>query len=201
MVNGGIEDMMKKIVGIVITLLMIGSISTLNVIAGDEENPEIEDDIGDTDLSFLDIEAAWFYEKQENPEYLFISMKFQDIKETFPAVFAVKWSYNDIVYVAGLTTYFFKQKDVRSGLYQRGSYWQWKSMPACDGIFDHHKNTFTWTIPKSNIGNPQQGERLTQTKCSAVPSFPISITDLFMDFRDFAPNNYNEHGHDYLLQY
>jgi hypothetical protein len=194
--------MMKKIVGIIVILLMIGSISSLNVIAGDEENPEIEDATGDTNLSFLDIEKAWFYEDQENPEYLFISLKLRDIKETFPGTFAVKWSYNDVIYVAGLTTYFFKPKDIRSGLYQRGTYWQWKSMPICEGIFDYNKNTFTWTIPKSNIGNPQQGERLTQTKCSAVPNFPISITDLFMDFRDFAPNNYtDEHGKDYILQY
>ena len=194
--------MIKKIGGLIISVLMMVSISSLNVVAGDEENPEIEDDIGDTDLSFLDIEAAWFFEQEENPEYLCITMKFQDIKETFPAVFAVKWSYNDVVYVAGLTTYFFKPQDIRSGLYQRGTSRQWKSMPTCEGVVDHTKNTFTWTIPKSNIGNPQQGERLTQTKCSAVASFPISIIDLFMDLRDFAPNNYtDEHGKDYILQY
>ena len=62
---------MKKIITILIFMLLISSVlfTTCSVLAGDEENPEIVDEINDTDLLFLDIESAWFYEEITEPEY------------------------------------------------------------------------------------------------------------------------------------
>lgn len=195
--------MHRKIITILVSMLFIASIFSMMVIAGDEENPEINDNIGDSDLIFLDIESVWFFEEQENPEYLYISMKMNDLKNNFSAVLSVRWTFNDIVYVAGLDTFYFRDNVFRSGLRQRASNWQWTNMPESIGLFDMDTNIITWKILKSNIGNPQKGDVLTKTEASAVPGFPISLLYFFSgkDYRDFAPDTYGEYGLDYIIKY
>jgi hypothetical protein len=200
-----IGKMKKKIIGIFICTLLITTILPITgtVFAGDEENPEIVDGTGDTDLGFLDIESAWFYEKADEPDYLFTALKIKDLKETFNAVFSIGWTYNGVVYVSGLDTFYYRDKEFRSGIRQRATYRQWKSMPECIGIFDQNTDIITWKILKNNIGNPQRGNVLTNTEASAVPGFPLSFIYFFTgkDYRDFAPDNYGDYGQDYIIQY
>ena len=197
--------MKKKIICIFVLTLLITTILPITgtVIAGDEENPEIVDVTGDTDLGFLDIESAWFYEKADESDYLFTALKIKDLKEAFNAVFSIRWAYNDVVYVSGLSTYYYKDKEFRGGLRQRATYWQWKSMPECIGVFDQNTDIITWKMLKSNIGNPQKGDVLTNTEASAVAGFPFSFIYFFTgkDYRDFAPDNYGDYGQDYIIQY
>ena len=197
--------MKKKIICIFVLTLLITTILPITgtVIAGDEENPEIVDVTGDTDLGFLDIESAWFYEKADESDYLFTALKIKDLKEAFNAVFSIRWAYNDVVYVSGLSTYYYKDKEFRSGLRQRATYWQWKNMPECIGVFDQNTDIITWKILKSNIGNPQKGDVLTNTEASAVAGFPLSFIYFFTgkDYRDFAPDDYGDYGQDYIIQY
>ena len=197
--------MKRKIIGIFVCTLLITTILpiTVTVFAGDEENPEIVDDTGDTNMGFLDIESAWFYEKTDEPDYLFTALKIKDLKEAFNAVFSISWAYNGVVYVSGLTTFYYKDKEFRGGLRQRATYWQWKSMPECIGVFDQNNDIITWKILKSNIGNPQKNEVLTNTESSAVAGFPLSFIYFFTgkDYRDFAPDLINEYGKDYVIKY
>ena len=197
--------MKKKILGMFVCTLLISTILPITgtVFAGDEEDPEIVDVTGDTDLDFLDIESAWFYEKTDESDYLFTALKIKDLKEAFNAVFSIRWAYNDVVYVSGLSTYYYKDKEFRGGLRQRATYWQWKSMPECIGIFDQNTDIITWKMLKSNIGNPQKGDVLTNTEASAVAGFPLSFIYFFTgkDYRDFAPDNYGDYGQDYITQY
>ena len=75
-------------------------------------------------------------------------------------------------------------------------------MPECQGIYDLDKSIITWKIFKENIGNPQKDSVLTKTRASAVLGFPSSfLLFLFVDYRDFAPNNISEYGKDYIIQY
>ena len=200
-----VGKMKKKIICIFVLTLLITTILpiTETVIAGDEENPEIVDVTGDTDLGFLDIESAWFYEKADESDYLFTALKIKDLKEAFNAVLSIRWAYNDVVYVSGVSTYYYKDKEFRSGLRQRATYRQWKSMPECIGIFDQNTDIITWKILKSNIGNPQRGNVLTNTEASAVAGFPLSFISFFIgkDYRDFAPDDYGDYGQDYIIQY
>ena len=197
--------MKKKIICIFVLTLLITTILPITgtVIAGDEENPEIVDVTGDTDLGFLDIESAWFYEKADEPDYLFTALKIKDLKEAFNAVFSIRWTYNGVVYVSGLSTYYYKDKEFRGGLRQRATYWQWKSMPECIGVFDQNTDIITWKMLKSNIGNPQKGDVLTNTEASAVAGFPFSFIYFFTgkNYKDFAPDNYGDYGQDYIIQY
>jgi len=197
--------MKRKIIGIFVMTLLITTILpvTVTVFAGDEKDPEIVDVTGDTDIVFLDIESAWFYENTDEPDYLFTALKMKDLKENFNAVFSIRWTYNNVVYVSGLDTFYFRDNEFRSGLRQRATYWQWKNMPECKGVFDQNTDIITWKILKSNIGNPQKGDVLTNTESSAVAGFPLSFIYFFTgkDCRDFAPDNYGDYGQDYIVQY
>jgi hypothetical protein len=197
--------MKKKILGIFVCTLLISTILPITgtVFAGDEGDPEIVDVTGDTDLGFLDIESALFYEKADESDYLFTALKIKDLKEAFNAVFSISWAYNGLVYVSGLTTFYYKDNEFRGGLKQRATYWQWKSMPECIGVFDQNTDIITWKMLKSNIGNPQKGDVLTNTEASAVAGFPLSFISFFTgkDYRDFAPDDYGDYGQDYIIQY
>jgi hypothetical protein len=192
---------MKKIIGILICTLLITIILPIAVSAGDETNPEIVDEIGDTPLSLLDIESAWFYEIEEEPDYLFITLKILFLKEKYNAVFSIRWSFDGEEYAAGVNTFTFRDTIFRCGLPKQATYWQWNKMPTCAGIIDNGK--ITWKIPKSSIGNPQPGDVLTNTKANAVPGFPISFLYFLLqfDYRDFAPDIYGEYGQNYIIKY
>jgi len=194
---------MKKIIGIIICTLLITIVFPLAVSAGDETNPEIEDELGDTPLSLLDIKSAWFYEIEEEPDYLYISMKILFLKENYNAVFSIRWSFEGDDYAAGVNTFTFRNTIFRCGLPKQATYWQWNKMPICEGDIDTEKGIINWKIPKSTIGNPQPGDILTNTKANAVPGFPISFLYFLLqfDYRDFAPDSYNEYGQDYIIEY
>jgi hypothetical protein len=192
----------KGILGILIGIgiLAVGFQST---VLGDPNDPEIVDAVGDTSLILLDIEAAWFYEKESEPEYLFTGMKINYLKEYYNAVFSIRWTFGDNDYVSGLNTYFQRSKVFRCGLPYQGRYWQWNRMPECEGTVDIENDVITWKILKSTIGHPQPGDVLTNTRAHAVPGFPISFIYFLMqhDFRDFAPDNPVEYGREYIIQY
>ena len=119
---------MKKIIVVFICTLLLTIILPMAVNAGDETNPEIVDDVGDTPLSLLDIDSAWFYEIEDDPEYLFTSMKILFLKENYNAIFSIRWSYDGNEYAAGVNTFTFRDTIFRCGQPKNANYWQWKSM-------------------------------------------------------------------------
>jgi len=81
--------MKSKIVGIFVCMLLITTIIPMMASAGDPENPELKDGVGDVlgiwpqqTLKKIDMEAAWFYEDSSNPKYLYISLKILDLDAT-----------------------------------------------------------------------------------------------------------------------
>jgi hypothetical protein len=193
----------KKILCIVICGLFITAIFPLaiHVSAGDQENPEIEDELDDTDIPSLDIESAWFYEKTGEPQFLYTALKVKLLDLKANACLSIRWSYDGKEYVSGLDTYKFQDYVFRSGDPKRASYWQWKNMPECEGTVNQSSNIITWKILKSNIGNPEKGDVLTNTRAAAVPGFPTSFIYFLIgkDVRDFAPNE--QYGTEYIIQY
>jgi hypothetical protein len=193
--------MKKKIVGLFVCMLLITTILPMTTLAGDPENPEIEDELNDTNLNSLDIKSAWFYEKADEPEYLYTALKLQSLNLKANACLSIRWNYNGKDYVSGFDTYKFQEDVFRSGDPKRASYWQWQNMPECEGTADQATNVITWKVLKSNIGNPEKGDVLTNTRAAAVPSGYTSFIYFFTgrDFRDFAPNE--QYGLDYIIQY
>jgi hypothetical protein len=195
--------MKKKITGFFMCMLLTITILPQATLAGDPENPEIKDGLDDTYLPNLDIESAWFYEKSDEPEYLYTALKVKSINLKAEAVLSIRWCHNGKEYVSGLDTYLFQEDVFRSGDPKRATFWQWKKMPECEGIADQTTNIITWKVSKSNIGNPEKGDVLTHTRAAAVPGGFSSIICFFTnrDYRDFAPNEQYEYGSDYMIQY
>jgi len=135
-----------KLFSILITIFLITISISITGIAGDEENPEINDELEDTDLSFLDIESAWIYEKAEEPEYLFTALKLKDFKKNFNAIYSIEWYYNNVEYTSGLDIFFLRSMTFRGGTPKRANYWQWQNMPECEGNVDQETNIITWKI-------------------------------------------------------
>jgi hypothetical protein len=196
---------MKKIKIILIFMLLIALVSPITniVLAGDIENPEIEDELNDTDLPFLDIESAWFYENIDEPEYLYTALKLKSLNIKENTVLSIRWNYNEKDYISGFNSFKFRGHVFRSGDPKRATYWQWNTMPKCEGYIDQDNNIITWKILKSNIGNPKKDEVLMNTRAAAVPGFPTSFIYFFLglDFRDFAPNEQYTYGLNYVIQY
>jgi len=194
---------MKKILIIFTSFLLFSSMCTFGSIAYIDDPPEITDEIDDTELPFLDIVSAWFYENPDEPEYLFTAVQLQSVNVKVSSCISIRWSFEGKEYVCGFDRYKWKENVFRSGDPQRATYWQWTSMPECEGQTNHTTNIITWKILKENIGNPTQGSVLTETKAAAVPGFPLSFVYFFMgyNYKDFAPSEQNEFGLDYMIKY
>jgi len=141
--------------------------------------------------------------KAEAPAYLYTALKVKSLDLKANACLSIRWSYNGKEYVSGFNTYKFQEYIFRSGDPKRATYWQWKNMPECVGTVDQNTNIITWKILKSNIGNPEKGDVLTNTRAAAVPSGFISFIYFFIgrDYRDFAPTEQGIYGLDYVIQY
>ena len=93
----------KKIFSILISMLFFFTILSINVFAGSEEDPEITDEEEDDVKDYLDIISAWFYEKEEEPDYLYTSLKLKNIDSTKTKQhLVVKWEHKGIPCSAGL---------------------------------------------------------------------------------------------------
>jgi len=118
--------MKKKIITILISLVFI---SSLNVLAGNINDPEITDDEDDwfgsfidhpiryqlfhaigllpmETFDFLDIKSAWFYEESDEPDYLFVSLRLKDLEVISQrAVYSIHWTFNGERYAIGSHIY------------------------------------------------------------------------------------------------
>jgi hypothetical protein len=208
----GKESMRKKIIGVFVCMLLITTILPLSALAGDEENPEITDVAGDA-FGYIDINSVWFFEKEETPEFLFVSMKINEPSKIVPQqTFAVFWTYNNIEYSCGLGVGFsfddWQNFDVVK-------YYDNKvEIIGINGTYNLETGIITCEIPKAIIGNPKTGDVLTDTWSNAFRrlgfigriGFTRNVLDLIMllvfgnNMWDYGPNR-GEHGLDYVIQY
>ncbi len=182
------------------------------VYAIDKENPEIEDETGDA-FGYIDIESVWFYEKQEEPNILYICMKIFNSSETrFQQTFAVFWSYKNIKYAISLHLGFSFDEWTKynCGIYRRKDL----GYTRINGSYDFDNGIITWTVPKSLIGNPKEGEILTDTWSNAFRRLGfigrIGFTRYILDaiilriygnnMWDYAPEK-GTFGRDYIIKY
>ncbi len=222
--------MKRKIIGITLMLILISSSLSLRVEAGSEKNPEIEDETGEC-RSTIDIESVWFFEKQDEPEYLYVKMKIKNIKILRPQQhFYVIFEINNKRYWAHL------EKDYLPIPY----YEVWYEDPhvvrvPVYGYVDKLDGIISWKIPKSEIRNPESGDRLTNIRASTtdfiymdtrccIPYiilktiskiFNIDYYDLFkikeppikkitsflLDEMSYANDYVESNGTDYIIQY
>lgn len=195
-------------------MLMISLPITTTVFAGSEEDPEIVDE-EDTDVyEYLDIISAWFYEKEEEPNYLFTALKIKDINPFhLKQHLTVHWEHNGIPCASGMHIGYGKPWFDFSAGYGHG-WWFEEHYQEITGKFDQETGIIICKIPKNTINNPQKGDILENTYASTFERFgfigrmgfdrPLIRTILFIatgkGFADHAPESV-DYGRDYVVQY
>ena len=207
--------MKKKLCCAIISLLLLLTLCSSLVHAGDEVNPEIKDVPMDVKMfgvfsclpqyyfKQIDIISAWFAEENNEPEYLFISLKVRDLQDTsdpFEALYSVTWVYNHEPYQTLLKIH-------DDGIF--GGYFiidPTGQLQSCGGTLDIEGNMITWKIPKDIIGNPSPGSQITATSSYALLRPFDKATgqvgaDLFKDLTlELIPLFYGRYGEDYRIR-
>ena len=205
--------MKRKILGMFVCTLLIATILPItgSVIAGDENDPEIIDAENDvigpngniiagSRFNHIDVISAWFFEKQNEPEYLFTSLKVINLRSSITTVYEIFWRYNDISYGTtisnSLVSIFF------SRLLSRAMLLDFTNLEISEISYsiDQKNNIITFKTPKELIGNPQSGEKLTNTMAWTSVQFGYLLSpNTHFIWQDRGPDS--GPGSDYIIQY
>jgi len=206
--------MKKKLTSIFVIMLLISITFSMIVPAGSEEDPEIEDELDDDVVDYLDIISAWFYEESDQPDYLFVCLKVKQIEENeYKQKLTVHWEYQGIDCAAGVAIGYEESVYHFSAGWGHG-FWFQEHYQRIDGSIDEESGIVTFKIPKEYIKNPQKGDVLTNTyaltfvrigvlgKIGFDRQFLRSIISLFAggDLTDAAPESVR-YGRDYVIKY
>jgi hypothetical protein len=153
----------------------------------------------------MDIDSAWFYENEFEPDSLYAALKLKDLSITTQrAIYTIHWTFNGVPYC------------VWSHLYNNG-----QSYSASVGVdkrfifraqdaevtYNFDRNIITFKMDKEYIGDPQPGDLLIKTLAWTAFRFnfePFSLLfsdgELLKDVAPFLENN-QDYGRDYVIQY
>jgi hypothetical protein len=203
--------MKKNLISLICCFVVVGLIPQI-VNAGDPTNPEITDPkndvllfgqfslpIANRMLKHIDIISAWFSEKSDEPNFLYITLQLQDVKKIrLIGIYAVDWHYEGIEYA--ITTIFEHGKETTAVQIQGTD-----NIPLEDSSrIDEEKNTITWAIPKEAIGDVTAGDTLNSPLAIAGVRFCSDILANLM-MKRFGCNaigiDISEEGKDYVILY
>jgi len=220
--------MKRKIVGIVFCMLLITTTLPIIAMAGDENDPEIRDNLNDqfgalveyptrirtrialtllqmNSFDFIDIDSAWFYENEFESDYLYTALKLKDLNiNTQRAIYSIHWTFNGVAYSVGSHLYNNGQNySGFVGLDKRYNFnWQ-----DAEVTYDFDRNIVTFKMEKKYIGDPQPGDLLIKTFAWTGLRFnfePLSLLfsdgELVKDGAPFRENN-EEYGRNYQILY
>ena len=182
--------------------------------AGDEQDPEILDE-EDTDVfEYLDVISAWFFEKEEEPDYLFTAIKLKHISPYhLKQHLTIHWDYNGIPHASGLHIGYGNPWFSYSGGWGHG-FWFQEHYVEVEGENDPDTGIAICRIPKSVINNPQKGDVLENTYALTFERFgfigrlgfgrPLIRSIIYKialkDVCDYAPES-TDYGRDYVIKY
>ena len=205
--------MKRKILGMFVCTLLIATILPItgSVIAGDENDPEIVDDENDVigpngniiagiRFNHIDVISAWFFEKQNEPEYLFTSLKVINLRASINTGYEIFWRYNDIGYGTIISNDLIGI--LFSRLLSRAMLLDFTNLEISEISYsiDQKNNIITFKTPKELIGNPQSGEKLTNTMAWTSAQFGYLLSpNTHLTWQDRGPDSGT--GSDYIIQY
>ena len=208
----------KIIIFFIFYIMLISTCFTYLVIAGDENNPEIEDNIGDA-RPYLDIEKAWFFEDEQNPEYLYTTIKLQMGNKVSPQQhLTIHWKINGEIYWTMCGIGYSVDQWI---IYNFGiGTDQWNDRAEVfdiEGEYNTEAATVTCKIPKELLNNPTPGTILKDTESQCFERFGLwgrlgfgaklrfglfsNFNLPFLQIADFAPNDSETYGKDYIIKY
>lgn len=203
-----------KMVVIFICMLLLFTIIPITVMAGSEEDPEITDEEENDVQDDFNIISAWFFEKEDEPDYLYTALKLKNINTMkLKQHLVVSWEHNNIHCSAGLYIgydpgWWFAYE----GGYGHG-WWFQEHYQKIEGEFDEESCIIICKTPKNIINNPKEGDVLTNTRAHAFQRFGfigrmgfdrwfIQSLIYFITGKsasDYAPNS--GYGRDYIIKY
>jgi len=213
---------MKKIIILLILTLLITSVllSTSSVLAGDEENPEIEDETDDLfgtfirkpnifnffktlkifnieNFDFMDIKSAWFYENSEKPDILYLAIKLKNLDFINQrTIYAMHWIFNEKTYAVGVHVH--TDGEMQS-FFGGQTFRRWGPFYDINGSFDIENSIVTFEIQKNIIGNPGPGDILTKT--DAWTGLRFIFEPATIPLGGEAAKDWAGYGLDYVIQY
>jgi hypothetical protein len=220
--------MKKKIIGIFVCTLLITTILPITAMAGDENDPEIRDNLNDqfgalidhptrirthlaltllqmNTFDFIDINCSWFYESALEPTYLYTAVKLKDLSITTQrTVYSVHWTYNGKPYCVWSHLYKNGQKCISFTGVDRRLNNQWYNAEV---TYDYNRSIITFKIDKKYIGDPQPGDLFTKTYAWTALRLNVQVFTLLFSsgelVKDAAPliQNASDYGRDYVIQY
>jgi hypothetical protein len=221
------KEMKKIIVIILISLLFVLS---FKVLAGDINDPEIVDEEDDLfgsfidhpirfqifqsiglltmdSFSFMDIKSAWFFEKSDEPNYLFASLYVKDLDVISQrVVYTIHWTFDGVRYAVGSHIYNNgKNSSCKVGFDRHLSIFC--NFKDGESYYDFENDIITFKFKKEYAGNLQQGDVLTNTFAWTALRFNFErMTILFSDgelVKDAAPfiENSKDYGRYYVIKY
>ena len=185
---------------------------TFSVVSADDPNIVDEED---NLFDYIDAVAGWFYENEDEPDYLFVSMQLVDLTDHIGTVYAIHWEYEGLHYDVGLHNGIFiprvNEKNWGCHYYERNPllFWRERHVSTWDettnsGVFDVDDDTITWKIHKDCIGDPQPGEALTDSyiftahRISKVGLIPVFFIPFSFELSDSTPSSESQ---DYVIKY
>lgn len=219
---------MKKIIFIIAISLLF--ISSFKVLAGDINDPEIIDEEDDCfgsfidhpirfqifrsiglltmdSYNFMDIKSAWFFEKSDEPDYLFASLKINDLDVISQrAVYTIHWTYNGVRYAVGSHIYNNGMNSSSKIGFDR-HFSIFCKFKEAESKYDFENDIITFKFRKDFAGNLQKGDILTKTYAWTALRFNFEpLTILFSDgelVKDAAPfiESSQDYGRDYVIKY
>ena len=213
---------MKKIIILLILTLLITSVllSTSSVLAGDEENPEIEDETDDLfgtfirkpnifnffktlkifnieNFDFIDIKSAWFYENSEKPDILYLAIKLKNLDFINQrTIYAMHWIFNEKTYAVGVHVH--TDGEMQS-FFGGQTFRRWGPFYDINGSFDIENSIVTFEIQKNIIGNPEPGDILTKT--DALTGLRFIFEPATIPLGGEVAKDWAGYGLDYVIQY
>jgi len=222
--------MRKKIPSFLICMLFIFTVISINVFAGSEEDPEItdvEDDVFGSfikhpiryqlfhaigilkmdNFDFLDIKSAWFYEESDEPEYLFASIKLNDLNLVSQrVVYSIHWKLDGVRYAVGSHLYNDGLNSSCSVGFDR-HFSLFSNFKPAEVFYDFDNDIVSFKFKKEYAGDLEVGDIITDTWAWAALRFNYEpMTILFSDgelVKDAAPfiEDDDDYGKDYVIQY
>lgn len=204
--------MKKKLLSIFVCTLLFTIPFSITVFAGSEEDPEIVDETDENVMKYLDIISAWFFEEENQPNYLFISLKLKEINPYhLKQHLTVHWDYNGESCAAGLIIGYGDPWFYYNAGYGHG-WWFQEFYEQITGEYNSETGIITLKIPKDIIKNPQKGDVLTKTKAETFQRYGFigrlgfsrfwfsSFISLSTGMSPWDGAPY-EFGRDYIIQY
>jgi hypothetical protein len=180
----------RPIAVFVVVILFLTGFQSIN--AGDENQPEIDDERNDAYRSW-DILSSWFHEPTMEKSLLCITLKMHELTRIGPSTYTIRFSCDETVYEAnasisllGIPRFTLHVIDEEVTQY------------AIKGNLDFQSDCVTFKIPKDEYSDLRRGKHLTHTFAMARYDYSEWFNQYSIMYNMLCDT---AHGENYIIKY